>query len=646
MRIAPLIAFLLLFSTVTARAQPYVEAAGGVTGSFGSVPVFAGSPDCGRFATALPIVDGANDRWSLAAGWVFDSLPADMGFRLGLALNHSATTFSTTPVDRFVAVVDGTLTAIDRRYELSVSDWSIRLRPSVRIQPFGLMNLDVGAEAGYRFGLTAYQDERMLGGYGFATAGTFRNGDTSVRLMLDDERGSFDAERMSAGLSIGIPVRMGDEFELEPSVLLDLVSPLTGRTWTTLGASVALRWYPFDASADSLTKPVPQEPVRTTAPPPRAAIALSGRDERGNPTDAARVNLFGTFTRTRMNLTRWIVFDTNTAALPGSFPRLSPAAAAAFEPDSLVEMPAGALVRQSLNVIASRMRRDTAATIWLAGRVAPGEPAWLAYARVESVRHYFESVWEIEPERLEVRNLEGRLPQDVPADVPAVFIGGDAGVLRPLHARRLDDDVDPPLVSIAPRIEAASGVRDWEITLRAGGTVLGRYTRAQSRSGEDVTLHWTAGGVDSLGRSRLAAELAVVDSLGRRDTASASVALDLHYRLRAVDRQVDPVHGIETATITFFPVSDDDTGARNRNAQAAAALIAAMGPGATVEAAGRLPDGVLASIADRIGRAPVADGGTDPAAELQSIDSELPIGRRLSADGWIRISRHFDPTGR
>jgi hypothetical protein len=344
--------------------------------------------------------------------------------------------------------------------------------------------------------------------------------------------------------------------------------------------------------------------------------------------------------RTYVPLQRWVAFEPNGTSLPSDLVRLSKSAAQSFRIDSLEQLPSSTILGHSLNVIARRLREDTTSTITLSGFADRGEPDWLAYARVESVRNYLETVWDIEPSRIDVRHTAGPLPADVPDHHRLVLITSSAELLAPLHISRFEQDFDPPLLSLRPDIEAEAGVRDWQITMRHDGRVIGEYDRAQSRSGEEMSFNWRIGDKPDATRSALSAELVVEDSTGATATARATVPLELHYHMRVVDRTIDPIARREQLTFTLYPAGDGTSGSEIRNQAVVDQLVGSVHEGARIAIAeqGRGDRAVLADELEQRLKAKTGisiDRGAPVAVE--HLLAELPAGRDLSDGARVLV---------
>lgn len=576
-------------------------------GQFSSIPVFAGSTECGEFT------GGPSRSSALGFRFIHPAFPAaGIDLSLGLLYGSFSGALMADALDPLLIFDAATRNPLEigHQYRYNIEAQSILLELGSRYSPFGDLMLSGGFHLGYRSSGRLRQIDTIISGERIFQPEGGKGAGTRERTMLEGEPHSLNrfGLGMFAGASWRFPV--GRRIWLCPGAFarFDLLSLVNERDWRgiTAGASASLLFH-------FMPEPEPVPPPDTAAPPPPklvASIDLYGTDDEERRLPAATIHIFETFRRMRTGRLDKVRFDRDAASIEGYFTGLARHETVTFEADSLDVSAPSELRRQVLNILGERLRHDSLASIELDGATARGEAPGLAHARALAVRRYLADVWGIDSARVEIRD-GGRRPAQM--DAAVVITTPTQGIVAPAVVERIEPAFDPPLIVLDPEFDAEAGVKSWRITLSHDGHEIGRYGSDDSAS-SDFRLDWTI--VDeNLGheRSMLMAELVVEDSLGRTVSSRSQTPLTIERSLRVVDRWEMGDGRREGLLFTLYQFPAGSAALRERNREVVEEIAESIRDGATIRVAtsggGELALRRSAAIADALRAALGRRGG-------------------------------------
>jgi outer membrane protein OmpA-like peptidoglycan-associated protein/Mg-chelatase subunit ChlD len=171
----------------------------------------------------------------------------------------------------------------------------------------------------------------------------------------------------------------------------------------------------------------------------------------------------------------YVYFAEGASEIPAQYIRLSGAGeTAAFDEQSFKDTMEK--YYQVLNIIGKRMVSHPEASITIVGcnsdTGVEKNKKNLSAARADTVRDYFQSVWNIAPERMkkEVRNLpakpSARNLKEGQAENRRVEIqSSDLEILAPIRSTYLATRIDAAALTFQPTVNAAYGVAGWKVTV-------------------------------------------------------------------------------------------------------------------------------------------------------------------------------------
>jgi outer membrane protein OmpA-like peptidoglycan-associated protein len=542
---------------------------GGFGGGFlsGSIPVYAGSGDCGVFRTGT-----TENIWG-GGRMDFPSLLSErLGISAQLAWSHGSGTFETIPVGR-ESVVDpesGELVQLDRRYRLELQSSAIQLDLLAHYRLNGRWDLTAGPRLGWRLAVRSSQTDNLLGPGDIGLGGGHRSVVMSDGISL---RGNPLLLGFSVGIAHELPV--GDNAFLAPMIAAstELTSPVreAGGNRFTLEGGMALL---FDLTPG---RPEPDEPPAVHPPKetPRlaASITLNSIDDSGHAEHVTVVHASEVLYRKYTPLLPLLFFDRDSASLPPRYLHDGTP-----DPDSLAlallhGMGALDIHRNNPDVIGMRMLKYPGAMLNIYGTTSLDEPPALARSRAEAVRNYLERVWKIAPSRLRIADgsgvigHSGQSTEDGRAENRRVeFTSNQPAILAPIASERIVRDFNPPSIAMEPTMEAEAGVKGWTITIRQAGILVARYSNNDSmEQAPDITWHIADDRIDSI-PSPISVELRVEDSTGATVTARDQIPILFERRVRIIEKRGEEDADRVSYRLVAFDYNSPEPNAEQREA--------------------------------------------------------------------------------
>jgi len=626
------------------RPSPTIGITGGVDLGMlrTSVPVFAGSSDCGTFSDGT-IVSG----WTGAVASFPSLFSSAFGLRARIAWSTSTARLVATPVDPLV-IFDP-----ERHRSVTVPD-EYRLVSTVHAVR---LELTPSLRLGDRWGMTLGPWGEYLLASDFSQADAITDGvhrfegGSAERAMTDGTR--LTPTTFGGGIVVGATyaVPLGRRLLLTPDLTIRtaLSSRVREVSWNDVAVGVGLG-IDFELSEteppSGNTPPIAEDgidssqqdsPVRTISPSneivpfdsaqttPRlyAALNLYSIDSAGHKLPEATIAVTERVERERSPLGDAIAWEDESA---GTFlRRLTPSEVALFTPDSLFGLTTSEFETGRANVLGYRLRRDTGATLGISLR-EPTTPGGLRTA--SALRDYLIDAWNIESDRIVLTTGDSTTVGDGNHFV-LLLSSSSPDILAPIVAERIERTIVPPLISVKPSFRSSAGISDWRITLSQNGNTLGTYS---SDGGSTDRLEWRIAGNETE-LAPLVATMVVADSAGNSATVSTHIPLSIRRRSSLRYRSAEPEEG-RVRTLLVSPPNpsraevrgllDDADAAANR--ESTIVIVDPNTPGFD-------RDEDLATLRTMLKERGATGVSIATGAEERSLLSDLPAGSR----GALRI---------
>jgi outer membrane protein OmpA-like peptidoglycan-associated protein len=272
-------------------------------------------------------------------------------------------------------------------------------------------------------------------------------------------------------------------------------------------------------------------------------------------------------------LLNYVFFDQGSATIPDRYVRLAGDNVSAFDENG-IEGGALDFYYNAINVIGSRLKSNTAATITITGYInntgTERNATQIAKGRAEAVREYLRTVWSVDPSRMTV--AAGALPPVASSSRDTMgqtenrrveITSDDWQLLRPVTFVRRFASVVPAAVQFATTIDAEEGLDSWRLTTEQNGTLFDQRSGAQPES--RITWNWKNRASELPASSgALSTRLLVQDKAGDSyvtEPLSISVReVKLESRKNVV---VEDGITVEKISLILFPFDVAEPGVRN-----------------------------------------------------------------------------------
>lgn len=212
-----------------------------------------------------------------------------------------------------------------------------------------------------------------------------------------------------------------------------------------------------------------RETYRTAVPKPqsvlRASLQVKFVDDVGAITPDARLTAARVESRRIVSFLPLVIFDEGSSELSARYQRLTPQQARSWNESQIAQSPTVHWQYHVLNVIGTRMRRQSSTTCTL--RVSSPE-APLSAARIVAVQKYLTSQFGIDPKRILVAE---HAPED---DAPGVdvleFHQLSQELMAPVEFTVSTIETRLPRVQLLPDVISEVGLRSWNITASQGAS--------------------------------------------------------------------------------------------------------------------------------------------------------------------------------
>lgn len=266
-----------------------------------------------------------------------------------------------------------------------------------------------------------------------------------------------------------------------------------------------------------------------------------------------------------------VFFDHESGTIPERYNLVDLAGSVDFTTASLDGPPLD-VYHDLLNIVGFRMQRLPDARLTITGhRNGRENVEGLDLARATAVRDYLLEVWDILPERIEVRaggypprpTLE-RSDEGFAENAMATLVPSDLNLMLPLIRRYVHRIATPPSVTFYPKAISEPGVRSWMIEID-GDDGLWRRIEGEGELPDSVRWDWRSdsGALPSL-PIELRYRLMVVDSIGQSaSTPLTPIAVSLTTLQEKLERR-DQDTIIESYSLLLFDYNSTEVSGADR----------------------------------------------------------------------------------
>ncbi len=372
---------------------------------------------------------------------------------------------------------------------------SIDLLPSIRFSVMKGLKINVGIGAGWITGATYTQEERLI-----TPSDLLFENDSRSRLNYSGTISKVNNFQLRAvgGLSYDLPLNANETMIAAPEISYSLgfMDVLQTATWKAnslrVGISLKYAWYKYPELIEStLDKPSLPEPEAPELTLKRVVISGSAsgefQDEVGNPAKAQILDIKNITSTNVSALVNYVFFDDSSAVIPPRYTLLNRGEVDNFLLKDLEGTGTLPIYYNILNVIGSRMKLYSDATIILTGCLSGGDSEKdklrLSKDRVDAVKEYLTDTWGIDPKRIAAK-YRG-LP-DVPSNVKnedglaenrrVEITSKTWEILDVLSFNDTVRQLSVPIIALKADAKAELGIEKWRITASQDKKTLKQFT--------------------------------------------------------------------------------------------------------------------------------------------------------------------------
>jgi hypothetical protein len=395
-----------------------------------------------------------------------------------------------------------------RRFDVYTTLSVARVELPLHVPIAGAASLTAGPWASMRLTSGLIQNEYLVAPSSFTYPDGERSRTVSSGESLASSRFRYG---VSAGLAYDFTIAEGVLLRPELYARVDIASlreKLRERAFSG-GAYLSLMAALPSASTPAVLPTLPIAAIDTPTSPP-----LSGTIDLYLSNDAP-LESSGTLERLEIPMAPVITFESETAPLPAALRTMTRERASRITIDSLARLSPAALEARALDVLGMRLREQSGARATIHGSRADDEHA-------VAVRDYLRDVWGIDSSRVRIGTPTARAMQ--------VEVTPGATIDDPIVTRWITRTYRAPRVGLRHEIDAASGVRFWEIVLRQGERTVARIDEA---TGDSALATLSLAGI----ATPLIGELSIVDSTGARHVVRDTLRLNSRTVQGAIERE-------------------------------------------------------------------------------------------------------------
>lgn len=534
------------------------------TGQFSS---YDGMNICGTFE------DGTGIGW-LAGNSI--EVPFGTKFSLfGRAFFHKADgDFVSTPKDQpRVSLDDGTLVYLSTEHQLKVSLDYIQIEALGAYYVSDKVYLAIGPGVAIPTQASYTQVEEIQQPFGI----TFRNGERSRPIAsanFDDNPKTKTNLRINVHALVGADLSIAENLFLSPEagLIFPFTNVLSDNDWSvsTLHAGLALK-YELGTPEKVVIKELAPEPEPVVqakfSPSPIASIKAKSLLENGTMLEFAQVTVSEENNNNYVPLLPYIFFDAGDSELQNRYTTISSSQIDNFD-ESTLQDSVISVYHNLLNIVGSRMQKNTNANLTVTGCLEPSEDGdnlkKLSSSRAQTIKDYLVKVWGISVARINTQSRE--LPEKISnrsitegrqENRRVELSSSSPEILEPVRLITHNSEVNPKSIVMEPNVKYDENLKSWDIVANYMDD-----TQLWSKSGDgspSISMRWDLDRNKLIELARkdvngnhISVKLKVVDNEGNSDEASTAVPIFYEKKSKYYDGVLVKDSVVERYNLVFF----------------------------------------------------------------------------------------------
>lgn len=541
--------------------------AGAMNMHSGQFSSYDGMRICGTFE------DGTGIGW-MAGNSIEVPFSTNLSF-FGRAFFHKADgDFESFPEDApRVSLDDGTLVNLITEHQLDVSLDYIQIEALGAYYVSDKVYLALGPGVAIPTHASYTQVEEIQQPFGI----TFRNGETTRQIAsanFDDNPNTETNLRITVHALIGADFSIAENLYLSPEAgyIFPFTNVLSDNDWSvsTLHAGLVLK-YELGSTEKVVVKETAPEPEQVTkpkfTPSPIASIKAKSLLENGTMLEFGQVTVTEENNNNYVPILPYIFFDAGDSGLLNRYITLSSSEINNFD-ESTLQDSVLAVYHNMLNIVGSRMQKNTNANLTVTGCVEPtddgGNLNKLASSRAQRVKDYLVNIWGISAERIITQSRE--LPEKISNRNVAEgrqenrrveLSSSSSEILEPVRLITHNSEVSPKSIVMQPNVKYDENLKSWDIEANYMDNT--QLWKKSGNGSPSSSMQWDldSNKIIELARkdvqgNHISVKLKVVDNEGNNDEANTAVPIFYEKKSKYYDGEIVEDSVVERYNLIFF----------------------------------------------------------------------------------------------
>lgn len=541
--------------------------AGAMNMHSGQFSSYDGMNICGTFE------DGTGIGW-MAGNSIEVPFGKNLSF-FGRAFFHKADgDFVSSPKDQpRVSLDDGTLVYLTTEHQLDVSLDYIQIEALGAYYVSDKVYLALGPGVAIPTHASYTQVEEIQQPFGI----TFRNGESTRQIAsanFDDNPNTETNLRITVHALIGADFSIAENLYLSPEAgyIFPFTNVLSDNDWSvsTFHAGLVLK-YELGSPEKVVVKETAPEPEQVTkpkfTPSPIASIKAKSLLENGTMLEFGQVTVTEENNNNYVPILPYLFFDAGDSELLNRYITLSSSEIKNFD-ESTLQDSVLAVYHNMLNIVGSRMQKNTNANITVTGCVEPADDGAnlnkLASSRAQRVKDYLVNIWGISAERIITQSRE--LPEKISNRNVAEgrqenrrveLSSSSSEILEPVRLITHNSEVSPKSIVMQPNVKYDENLKSWDVEANYMDNT--QLWKKSGNGSPSSSMQWNLdrNKIIELARkdvqgNHISVKLKVVDNEGNSDEASTAVPIFYEKKSKYYDGEIVKDSVVERYNLIFF----------------------------------------------------------------------------------------------
>jgi len=472
-----------------------------------------------------------------------------------------------------VSLDDGTLVYLTTEHQLDVSLDYVQIEALGAYYVSDKVYLALGPGVAIPTHASYTQVEEIQQPFGLK----FRNGESTRQIAsanFDDNPNTETNLRITAHALIGADFLIAENLYLSPEAgyIFPFTNVLSNNDWSvsTLHAGLALKYELGTPEKVIIKEPSPAlEPVTEPkfTPSPIASIKAKSLLENGAMLEFGQVTVSEENNNNYVPILPYIFFDAGKSELQNRYITLNSSEINNFD-ESTLQDSVLAVYHNMLNIVGSRMQKNTNANLTVTGCLEPADDGRnqnkLASSRAQRVKDYLVNIWGIPADRIITKSRE--LPEEISNRNVAEgreenrrveLSSNSSDILEPVRLITHNSEVSPKSIVMQANVKYDENLKSWDLVANYIDN-----TQLWNKSGNgspSSSMQWDLDRNKMIELARkdvqgnhISLKLKVIDNEGNTDEANTAVPIFYEKKSKYYDGEIVKDSIVERYNLIFF----------------------------------------------------------------------------------------------